>query len=71
MVKCSACGKAIDKMPNWLQSVNVGFVCNNCPKRQGKMAAMVAEAARSSAMTEERARKMDDFEDEESESESD
>ena len=35
MVVC-ACGKTIDKLPAWLASVDVEFVCNNCPKRQVK-----------------------------------
>ena len=32
MVTCS-CGKTIDKVPSWLEGVNVAFVCNNCPNR--------------------------------------
>lgn len=35
MVKC-VCGKVIDKVPSWLSSVNVTFVCTNCPTRQVK-----------------------------------
>ncbi len=35
MVKC-VCDKTIDKIPSWLDSVKVDFVCNNCPKRQIK-----------------------------------
>jgi len=35
MVKC-VCGKSIDKIPSWLDSITVDFVCNNCPKRQIK-----------------------------------
>ena len=33
MVACSSCGKLIDKVPSWLEGVNVAFVCNNCPNR--------------------------------------
>ncbi|MES1228291.1 MAG: hypothetical protein ABUL72_06430 [Armatimonadota bacterium] len=33
MVTCSACGKLIDKVPTWLEGVNVAFICNNCPNR--------------------------------------
>lgn len=33
MVYCS-CGKAIDKVPDWMQKVKVEFVCNNCPQRK-------------------------------------
>lgn len=33
MVTCS-CGKQIEKVPNWLDGVNVKFVCNNCPDRE-------------------------------------
>ena len=32
MVVCG-CGKAIEKVPSWLTSVNIQFVCNNCPNR--------------------------------------
>lgn len=35
MVNCK-CGKAIDKVPDWLQGVNVEFACNNCPNRKTK-----------------------------------
>lgn len=33
MVKC-VCDRPIEKMPVWLESVKVDFVCTNCPKRQ-------------------------------------
>lgn len=33
MVKCS-CGKEITNVPNWLASVKVQFICNNCPNRE-------------------------------------
>jgi hypothetical protein len=33
MVKCG-CGKTITNVPNWLASVKVQFVCNNCPNRE-------------------------------------
>ena len=43
MVKCS-CGKAIEKIPEWLEGTNVEFVCNNCPNRNFKnIAVMSAE----------------------------
>ena len=35
MVNCS-CGKPIEKVPDWLKSAQVEFVCNNCPNRQLK-----------------------------------
>ena len=35
MVECS-CGKTLEKVPNWLQTVTVEFICNNCPNRQTK-----------------------------------
>ena len=41
MVYCSGCGRAIDKMPDWLTGVNVEFVCTNCPNRQTKNIAFV------------------------------
>lgn len=33
MVRCS-CGKPIEKIPSWMQRVQVEFVCNNCPNRK-------------------------------------
>lgn len=41
MIKC-ACGKAIEKLPAWLEGVKVDFVCNNCPNRQAKNIALMA-----------------------------
>ena len=35
MVKCD-CGRTIEKIPSWLATVKVDFVCNNCPNRQVK-----------------------------------
>lgn len=35
MVKCN-CGKTIENVPSWLNSVEVKFVCNNCPNRDLK-----------------------------------
>ncbi|MBL8088197.1 MAG: hypothetical protein JNM85_09035 [Chthonomonas sp.] len=52
MVNCS-CGKTIERVPNWLQTVNVEFVCNNCPNRQIKPISQLAQeesqAARAAA----------------------
>ncbi|HLK17244.1 MAG TPA: hypothetical protein VKT78_20740 [Fimbriimonadaceae bacterium] len=31
----------IEKVPSWMASVNVEFVCNNCPNRQTKNIAFV------------------------------
>lgn len=33
MVKCSACGKEIEHVPNWFNAVQVLLICNNCPNR--------------------------------------
>jgi hypothetical protein len=41
MVLCK-CGKAMDKVPDWLQSVTVEFVCNNCPNRKTKNIAFIS-----------------------------
>jgi hypothetical protein len=41
MITCK-CGKTIDKVPDWMQSINVEFVCNNCPNRQTKNIALIA-----------------------------
>jgi hypothetical protein len=40
MVTCK-CGKAIEKVPNWMQTINVEFICNNCPTRHTKNIAFV------------------------------
>jgi hypothetical protein len=40
MITCT-CGKVIEKVPTWMSSVNVEFVCNNCPNRQTKNIAFV------------------------------
>ena len=42
MIQCSACGKPIEKVPNWLRTAKVEFVCNNCPNRQTKNIAFVS-----------------------------
>lgn len=41
MITCK-CGKTIDKVPDWMQSIQVEFVCNNCPNRQTKNIAFAA-----------------------------
>lgn len=41
MVHCSGCGKAIEKVPDWLSGAKVEFVCNNCPNRQTKNIAFI------------------------------
>jgi hypothetical protein len=41
MITCS-CGKTIEKVPNWMQSVQVDFVCNNCPNRHTKNIAVLS-----------------------------
>ena len=42
MIHCSACGKPIEKVPDWLRTAKVDFVCNNCPNRQTKNIAFVS-----------------------------
>lgn len=42
MVKCDSCGKAMERVPDWMESVQVEFVCNNCPNRQTKNIAFVS-----------------------------
>lgn len=51
MVKCS-CGKTLDKVPAWLESVQVHFICNNCPNRQIKTISQlsVEQAAAAAAL---------------------
>jgi len=41
MITCK-CGKAIDKVPSWMQGIQVEFVCNNCPDSQAKNIALMA-----------------------------
>jgi len=41
MIHCSSCGKPIEKVPMWLASAKVEFVCNNCPNRTAKNIAFV------------------------------
>jgi hypothetical protein len=41
MVTC-ACNKKIEKVPSWLEGVNVSFICNNCPNRTVKGISEVA-----------------------------
>ncbi len=41
MIHCSSCGKPIEKVPEWLASAKVEFVCNNCPNRTAKNIAFV------------------------------
>ena len=40
MVHCS-CGKAIEKIPDWMRDIKVDFVCKNCPNRQTKNIAFI------------------------------
>jgi len=42
MIHCSTCGKPIEKVPDWLRTAKVEFVCNNCPNRQTKNIAFVS-----------------------------
>jgi len=42
MIQCSSCGKPIEKVPDWLRTAKVEFVCNNCPNRQTKNIAFVS-----------------------------
>ena len=41
MVYCSGCGKAIEKVPDWLSGAKAEFICNNCPNRQTKNIAFI------------------------------
>jgi hypothetical protein len=41
MIKCTNCGRPVDKIPSWLEGVKVDLVCNNCPNRQAKNIAFV------------------------------
>lgn len=54
MVRCS-CGKAIEKIPDWMAEIKVEFICNNCPNRQTKNIAFINfdEALHASAKLDE------------------
>ena len=45
MVQCSSCGKVIDRIPTWMESISVEYVCNNCPNRASKNIALMAMEA--------------------------
>jgi len=32
MITCCECGKVLDKLPLWMASVKIRFVCDNCRK---------------------------------------
>lgn len=36
MIRCQQCGRPLEKVPTWLESVSVTFVCNNCPNQTVK-----------------------------------
>ena len=55
MIYCS-CGKPLEKVPSWLESSKVTFVCNNCPNRQTKNIAFLSlesEAPKTPSLDEE------------------
>lgn len=58
MVKC-VCDKTIDKIPSWLDSVKVDFVCNNCPKRQIKTISQLHAEQQAALAKAANAEKMD------------
>ena len=41
MVNC-ACGKQLEKVPQWLAGTTIQFVCNNCPNRTVKAITQVS-----------------------------
>ena len=41
MVHCTSCGKPIERIPDWMSSIQTEFVCNNCPNRTMKNIAFV------------------------------
>lgn len=41
MVTCTACGKEMARVPEWMSAINVEYICNNCPKRQTKNIAFI------------------------------
>lgn len=64
MVKC-VCGKSVEKIPGWLDSVQVDFVCNNCPKRQVKTIAQLQAEHTASAERVNNETTIDDLDDDE------
>jgi len=57
MIKCSSCGRSIEKVPDWMQGIKADFICNNCPNRQTKNIAFIQLDA------EPKAARIDDEED--------
>ncbi len=51
MINCSSCGKPIEKVPDWLRTAQVEFVCTNCPNRQTKNIAFVSLETEAPATT--------------------
>lgn len=51
MIHCSTCGKPLDKVPLWMDGVQVEFICNNCPGRDIKS---IAEIKLEPIVTEEK-----------------
>ena len=41
MITCK-CGQPMERLPSWLATVNVEFICNNCPNRQTKNIAFIS-----------------------------
>jgi hypothetical protein len=69
MIQCSSCGRPIEKVPNWLRTTKVDFVCNNCPNRQTKNIAFLSleTAAAAAPKTDEEEVEVEEVADEEEE----
>jgi hypothetical protein len=64
MVVCK-CGKVMERVPDWLQGVNVEFVCNNCPDRKTKNIAFLSLEPTNAAAAHEGLAEIADSSDEE------
>lgn len=64
MIKCSACGRAIEKVPDWLRGTKVDFICNNCPNRQAKNIAFMTLDSEPKGSAKDEDSEVEEFEEE-------
>lgn len=64
MIQCSACGRTIEKVPDWLRGTKVDFICNNCPNRQAKNIAFMTLDSEPKAAAREEDAEIEEIEEE-------
>lgn len=67
MIQCSACGRPIEKVPDWLRGTKVDFICNNCPNRQTKNIAFMTLDTEPKAAREDDDEEIEEMPDEDEE----